>query len=285
MGYMEVLEKYLTAKEIKTLKKRVGNKYRGNILTDHYFVKMGKNISDYFYNSIVEEIELYNTNRNNPMFPTLIDSYVDEEVCVLILKRVNANILSTDRYNYGQGVSRSLRVKIAKQIVRIKDLNPNRKLPKNYNRGDKLLKYFNLSKTEMNIRQIDFIDKIFNVICNCEVEYVISHGDLMLPNIMIENKTIKFIDWEFIGYRPATFDLAYFMLFSKDEKCFELLDSMSFEHRFLKELYKDGIFICLKEISKLVTKKKNEKKDTEYLNVHIRRWMKELNILLEFFKY
>ena len=88
-----ILKKYLKKWEIKSLIDKLEKKQRANIMNDKYFVKVGKNTNDLFFENLINEVSLYKENINNDNLPDLIESYVDENLCVLVLKRINAKTI------------------------------------------------------------------------------------------------------------------------------------------------------------------------------------------------
>ncbi len=52
------------------------------------------------------------------------------------------------------------------------------------------------------------VKNAFNIISDCPKQTVLCHNDLNPKNILFENGTVKFIDWEFAGNNDLYFDLA-----------------------------------------------------------------------------
>lgn len=99
------------------------------------------------------------------------------------------------------------------------------------------------------------------------------------PNIMRENNSIFFIDWEFIAIRPESYDIAYFLMFSKKENSLDVLKYTKFSSTFKKEVKKDAIILCLKEMNNW--NKLHGKLDDALVDGNIKRWKKELLIILK----
>ena len=81
-------------------------------------------------------------------------------------------------------------------------MNITFELVQNYDRQEKLLKYLNRSSKHLEKDALNMINNLYEEIIKIESDFVISHGDLISPNIMFNNDKIKFIDWEYISLKP-----------------------------------------------------------------------------------
>jgi thiamine kinase-like enzyme len=270
------LKKYVTPQEISKIKNEIENKQRANILTKKHFLKIGKNTDQLFFENLVKEIELYKLNKNNENFPVIVDSYVDNNCCILVLEKIKGIALGDSRNDFEINITDADRKEIINKIKEIKNIKINIELKNSYERAKSLSKYFERSKKYLTKKQINYINKCKTYITEYNEENVISHGDLICPNIMFTNKKPIFIDWEFIEYRPFSYDVAYFMLFSKEKNCFDYVEEINID---TEEVLKDGIILCLKEIqnwAKLYTYVEDD-----LVNSKIKRWKKELTFLIK----
>lgn len=273
-----ILKKYFNEEDIITLNKNLDKKQRSIIINEKYFAKVGKNTDELFFNNLVREIKLYKNNNNNIILPRILDSLVTNEYCVMILEKINGKTLSNQRNNYNSHLSNIKRIEIAKNVLNIKNIKINCKLEKNYNRKEKLDKYLEKSKPYLSKNTYNKIISLYNILSLEPSNIVIAHGDLILTNIMIDKNTIKFIDWEYISYKPEFYDLTCFLMFSRVHHSLDILDKLNIDK---KEVYIDSVVLCLKEIQNL--SKLYGKIDNNIINKNIERWKKELNYILKEF--
>lgn len=276
-----ILKKYLKKWEIKSLIDKLEKKQRANIMNDKYFVKVGKNTNDLFFENLINEVSLYKENINNDNLPDLIESYVDENLCVLVLKRINAKTIGFERNNFNLHLSSYKRRIIIDNVLKIRNISLNNQLNNNYNRKEKLDKYLKKSKKYISNIKYNKIISLYDNIITEKYNRVISHGDLISTNIMFYDKNnAYFIDWEFSGTKPLYYDLAYFLLFSKTNDSMNILiKEKKYKYIDVNEVYKDGIILCLKEIQN--NAKLFGKIDDKIVNKNIDRWNRELSILLK----
>lgn len=276
-----ILKKYLKKWEIKSLIDKLEKKQRANIMNDKYFVKVGKNTNDLFFENLINEVSLYKENINNDNLPDLIESYVDENLCVLVLKRINAKTIGFERNNFNLHLSSYKRRIIIDNVLKIRNISLNNQLNNNYNRKEKLDKYLKKSKKYISNIKYNKIISLYDNIITEKYNRVISHGDLISTNIMFYDKNnVYFIDWEFSGMKPLYYDLAYFLLFSKTNDSMNILiKEKKYKYIDVNEVYKDGIILCLKEIQN--NAKLFSKIDDKIVNKNIDRWNRELSILLK----
>ncbi|MBQ6285335.1 MAG: phosphotransferase [Bacilli bacterium] len=275
---ISILKKYFNEEDIITLNKNLDKKQRSIIINEKYFAKVGKNTDELFFNNLVREIKLYKNNNNNIILPRILDSLVTNEYCVMILEKINGKTLSNQRNNYNSHLSNIKRIEIAKNVLNIRNIKINYKLEKNYNRKEKLDKYLEKSKPYLSKITYNKIVSLYNILSLEPSNIVIAHGDLILTNIMIDKNTIKFIDWEYISYKPEFYDLTCFLMFSRVHHSLDILDKLNIDK---KEVYIDSVILCLKEIQNL--SKLYGKIDNNIINKNIERWKKELNYILKEF--
>ncbi|MDD3995454.1 MAG: phosphotransferase [Tenericutes bacterium] len=273
---IDKLNKYFNNDEINELLNNLNNKQRSNIINNNYFAKIGNNSNKLFFNNLIKEIDLYKNNKNNNI-PLIVDSYIDSNFCLLILKRIEGNTIGSNRNQFNINLSKKKKLLIINNILNIKNLNVNLEIDKKYNRKEKLEKY--LSNTNKYISK-NTLNKITNNIneISKDTENVISHGDLIPNNILLNNEQVYFIDWEYISYKPISYDLTYFLLFSKKYNSLDIIDSITLNFD-KKDIYRDGIIICLKEINNWI--KLIDKIDNDIVEKNIKRWNRELNFILK----
>lgn len=272
---VSILKKYFNEKDITIIKETLEEKQRDNIMNDKYFAKVGKNSDKLFFDNLVKEIRLYENNQNNLILPKLVDSYVSYDYCLIVLEKINGKTLSNQRNNYNTHLSHNRRLEIAKKVLNIKNININYELESNYSRKEKLDKYLEKSKKYISKNIYLKINSLYKILSK-ESKLVISHGDLIPTNMIIDKDEVKFIDWEYISYMPEYYDLTNFLLFSKVHHSLDILDELNANK---KEVYIDGIILCLKEIQNWA--KLYGKIDDSIINKNINRWKRELNYILK----
>lgn len=276
----EKLKKYFSENDIGKLLEKLESKQRSFLINDNYFVKIGKNNNKFFFDNLIKEIDIYKNNQGNQNLPNLIDYYICDNVCLIILEKINGKMIGQNRNEFNLNLTKNERLNIIKNVLDIKNIKINNNLDNSYNREECLQKYLETSKMFLDENIYNKIRKLKNEIISEKYERVIAHGDLISTNIMLNNDNVIFIDWEFISYKPKYYDLIYFLLFSKTDNSIDIIDEIDFNID-KKEAFKDGIILCLKEIKN--NSKLYGKIDDKIINKNISRWKRELNNLLEKF--
>lgn len=276
----EKLKKYFSENDIDKLLEKLESKQRSFLINDNYFVKIGKNSNKFFFDNLIKEIDIYKNNQGNQNLPNLIDYYICDDVCLIILEKINGKMIGQNRNEFNLNLTKNERLNIIKNVLDIKNIKINNNLDNSYNREECLQKYLETSKMFLDENIYNKIRKLKNEIISEKYERVIAHGDLISTNIMLNKDNVIFIDWQFISYKPKYYDLIYFLLFSKTDNSIDIIDEIDFNID-KKESLKDGIILCLKEIKN--NSKLYGKIDYKIINKNISRWKRELNNLLEKF--
>ena len=276
----EKLKKYFSENDIDKLLEKLESKQRSFLINDNYFVKIGKNSNKFFFDNLIKEIDIYKNNQGNQNLPNLIDYYICDDVCLIILEKINGKMIGQNRNEFNLNLTKNERLNIIKNVLDIKNIKINNNLDNSYNREECLQKYLETSKMFLDENIYNKIRKLQDEIISEKYERVIAHGDLISTNIMLNKNNVIFIDWEFISYKPKYYDLIYFLLFSKTDNSIDIIDEIDFNID-KKESVKDGIILCLKEIQN--NSKLYGKIDDKIINKNISRWKRELNNLLEKF--
>jgi serine/threonine protein kinase len=273
---ISILKKYFNEDDINKILKALNQKQRVTIINDNYFAKVGNDSNKVFFNNLVNEIKLYENNQDNLVLPKIVDSYVSDKYTLIVLKKVNGKTLSDQRNNYNIHLSHSMRLKIARSVLEIKNIKIKCELDKKYNRKELLNKYLERVKNYLSKKTFLKIMSLSNYISKESKNIAISHGDLVPTNIILDKDIIKFVDWEYIAYRPEFYDITYFLMFSKKRHSLKIIDELNIDNN---EVYKDAIILCLKEISNWI--KLYGEIDNYVINKNIRRWKRELNYILK----
>ena len=276
----EKLKKYFSENDIDKLLEKLESKQRSFLINNNYFVKIGKNSNKFFFDNLIKEIDIYKNNRGNQNLPNLIDYYIDDNICLIILEKISGKTIGQNRNEFNLNLTKNERLNIIKNVLDIKNIKINNNLDNSYNREECLQKYLEASKMFLDEKIYNKIRKLQDEIIIEKYERVIAHGDLISTNIMLNKDNVFFIDWEFMSYKPKYYDLIYFLLFSKTDNSIDIIDEIDFNID-KKEAFKDGIILCLKEIKN--NSKLYEKIDDKIINKNINRWKRELNNLLEKF--
>lgn len=276
----EKLKKYFSENDIDKLLEKLESKQRSFLINNNYFVKIGKNSNKFFFDNLIKEIDIYKNNQGNQNLPNLIDYYIDDNICLIILEKISGKTIGQNRNEFNLNLTENERLNIIKNVLNIKNIKINNNLDNSYNRKEYLQKYLEVSKMFLDEKIYNKIRKLQDEIIIEKYERVIAHGDLISTNIMLNKDNVLFIDWEFISYKPKYYDLIYFLLFSKTDNSIDIIDEIDFNID-KKEAFKDGIILCLKEIKN--NSKLYGKIDDKIINKNINRWKRELNNLLEKF--
>lgn len=276
----EKLKKYFSENDIDKLLEKLESKQRSFLINDNYFVKIGKNSNKFFFDNLIKEIDIYKNNQGNQNLPNLIDYYIGDNVCLIILEKINGKTIGQNRNEFNLNLTKNERINIIKNVLDIKNIKINNNLDNSYNREECLQKYLEASKMFLDEKIYNKIRKLKNEIISEKYERVIAHGDLISTNIMLNKDNIIFIDWEFTSYKPKYYDLIYFLLFSKTYNSIDIIDEFDFNID-KKEALKDGVILCLKEIQN--NSKLYGKIDDKIVNKNINRWKRELSDILEKF--
>ena len=276
----EKLKKYFSENDIDKLLEKLESKQRSFLINNNYFVKIGKNSNKFFFDNLIKEIDIYKNNQGNQNLPNLIDYYIDDNICLIILEKISGKTIGQNRNEFNLNLTENERLNIIKNVLNIKNIKINNNLDNSYNRKEYLQKYLEASKMFLDEKIYNKIRKLQDEIIIEKYERVIAHGDLISTNIMLNKDNVLFIDWEFISYKPKYYDLICFLLFSKTDNSIDIIDEIDFNID-KKEAFKDGIILCLKEIKN--NSKLYGKIDDKIINKNINRWKRELNNILEKF--
>ena len=276
----EKLKKYFSENDIDKLLEKLESKQRSFLINNNYFVKIGKNSNKFFFDNLIKEIDIYKNNQGNQNLPNLIDYYIDDNICLIILEKISGKTIGQNRNEFNLNLTKNERLNIIKNVLDIKNIKINNNLDNSYNREECLQKYLEASKMFLDENIYNKIRKLQDEIIIEKYERVIANSDLISTNIMLNKDNVLFIDWEFISYKPKYYDLIYFLLFSKTDNSIDIIDEIDFNID-KKEAFKDGIILCLKEIKN--NSKLYGKIDDKIINKNINRWKRELNNLLEKF--
>ena len=276
----EKLKKYFSENDIGKLLEKLESKQRSFLINNNYFVKIGKNSNKFFFDNLIKEIDIYKSNQGNQNLPNLIDYYIDDNICLIILEKISGKTIGQNRNEFNLNLTKNERLNIIKNVLDINNIKINNNLDNSYNRKEYLQKYLEATKMFLDEKIYNKIRKLQDEIIIEKYERVIAHGDLISTNIMLNKDNILFIDWEFISYKPKYYDLIYFLLFSKTDNSIDIIDEIEFNID-KKEALKDGIILCLKEIQN--NSKLYGKIDDKIINKNINRWKRELDSLLEKF--
>lgn len=206
----EKLKKYFSENDIDKLLEKLESKQRSFLINDNYFVKIGKNSNKFFFDNLIKEIDIYKNNQGNQNLPNLIDYYICDNVCLIILEKINGKMIGQNRNEFNLNLTKNERLNIIKNVLDIKNIKINNNLDNSYNREECLQKYLETSKMFLDENIYNKIRKLKNEIISEKYERVIAHGDLISTNIMLNKDNVIFIDWEFISYKPKYYDLIFF---------------------------------------------------------------------------
>ena len=283
MNFDDFLSKYLDEETKKQFVEELQQKQRKNIIYNDIFLKAGNNTDILFFNNLVKEINLYNLNKDNEVFPKIIDSYVSDDRCVIVLKKIEGNVIGEQRNTFCENkLTEEERKNILNKIQEIKSIKINMDLDANYTRSEKFEKYMDKISNLLTQSQINFLYENKDEICFTNCDYVISHGDLIPPNIMIVNGQPKFIDWEFISKKTQSYDSATFLMFSKEKNALDILQDINYENSYKREIEKDAIILCLKEINNW--NKLHGRVDENIVNSTTNRWLCELDNIINIWR-
>ena len=91
----EKLKKYFSENDIDKLLEKLESKQRSFLINNNYFVKIGKNSNKFFFDNLIKEIDIYKNNRGNQNLPNLIDYYIDDNICLIILEKISSATTGT----------------------------------------------------------------------------------------------------------------------------------------------------------------------------------------------
>lgn len=226
---LEKLYKYFNKAEVENLLVNFEKRQRANIINNNFFAKIGKNTDKLFFDNLIKERTIYINNSGNYYLPKMVDSYNDDNYCLIILERINGQTIGKKRNEFNLKLNQNQRVNIINSVLNIKNITVNGNLDNSYNRKERIEKYLEASKFFISKIAYNKINKIKDIIINEKYDRVVSHSDLISTNIIMDGDRIFFIDWEFISYKPRFYDLIYFLLFSKGNNSVDILFKYDFD--------------------------------------------------------
>lgn len=240
------LEQFFDKAVINELVYTLQSQQRVTRMNEAHFVKMACNDGSDFFASIVHEIDVYNHFKDRENMPTLLYSYVDSEQAILVLETIQGNVLAKQRDAF-MIREQADQTKILVEIKKLANWSIPVGWTSSYNRDEKLDMYLKLLKCELSEEMVKrLFDRRGTLHSNRPMKW--SHGDLLPMNIMQINNQYRFLDWEWAGLRPATFDPVVFTLFS-GEPSVQIHQLTELTHFWeVDELYCDALIVALREI-------------------------------------
>ncbi len=246
--------------------KNVSNDYYLTCIVNDCFLKVATR-DNFHFKSLCNEIYLGNVNFNSQFLkPKMIFTYCSENVAIKIEEKINAIPLGKKRDDFSIEINYN-----ESELIKKINLISKVKLDSDidlliYNRNKKILKYINECEGYIDTVLIEKCSKIAENYNDCEL--VLSHGDLIPSNILVNNNNYIFVDWEWAAYRSKTYDLVLFLLFSNIPNQILLYFKTYFDVESLLSAYLDTIVISLHEIKNW----KNEKIYIENKESKISMW-------------
>jgi tRNA A-37 threonylcarbamoyl transferase component Bud32 len=208
-------------------------------------IKICRPDEDKFYNSLRNEIKVYENYKNSSILvPKLVYAFF-EGVCIIATRKIDGRALGDGRNDFTLNFPIDGK-KITDCIFDIKKFPVITDLNNNIDRRQKTGEYADILR--------DFIGEgLYSDISDVERSaqmYCFSHGDLLPSNIILDKKgDFWFIDWEWAANRTEFYDITFFTLFSDNPvdgiiKLSELAEN----EKMCEEMYCDGILIALHEI-------------------------------------
>ena len=121
----EKLKKYFSENDIDKLLEKLESKQRSFLINNNYFVKIGKNSNKFFFDNLIKEIDIYKNNQGNQNLPNLIDYYIGDNVCLIILERINGKTIGQNRNEFNLNLTENERINIIKNVLDIKNIKIN----------------------------------------------------------------------------------------------------------------------------------------------------------------
>lgn len=276
---VNILKKYFDNRDIKIALKDISNKKRTIIINDNYFAKLSVKENSIYCNNFINEINLYNKNQSVLFFPRIVDYLMNNDFCLLVLRKIEAKTIGRNRNEFKIDLNIDERKRIIEKILEIKNISVDFELDNSYSRKEKLDLYLKKTKEYISEDIRESIDKLRDFIVKEEHERVLSHGDLISTNIMLDGNNVYFLDWEYVSMKPLYYDLVYFLLFSKEDNALDILYDNELKSIDKNDAFKDGIIVCLKEINENAKLYGTIEKDL--IDKNIRRWEEELAKIIE----
>ncbi len=250
--FPEALASFLTREECFSIEKTLEKQMRVSMLTERYFVKAGVSNDPKNIQSLKNEIKVYTTFSPDSIgYPKLKWYRIDNNLVILILERIDALALAERRDAFNIHPSANTE-SILSEISKLERAKIPENWPVSYHRDEKIEKYgkivFPYLPQDIRIALDSLVGSL-----HMNENLVFSHGDLLPMNIMINQEQYWFVDWEWADIRPASFDPAFFLLFSRPpsdgitffEKCHMFWNPV--------ELYRDTVVISLHEMKLWIT--------------------------------
>lgn len=216
-------------------------------MNEAYFVKIASNDgSVFFLTSIVHEINVYKQFNGKENIPVLLYSHVDSTQAILVLGRIQGYTLAQkrDAFMIGEQINKA---KLLSQINEVAKWPIPSSWKSSYNRDEKLDSYLKQLSSLLPDEDLKKLERLRGTL-HRDCRMSLSHGDLLPMNIIQSDNHYAFLDWEWAGVRPASFDPVVFILFAGEP--IEQIDTFAELTTFWeeKELYRDALIVGLREM-------------------------------------
>lgn len=238
---------FLTNEECSHLEKTLKEQMRAPLLTARYFVKAAASTEIKRYQSLQREIKVYtNFYSHDVRYPKLKWHHIDDNLVILIVERIHAVALAERRDAFT--IHPLARVEsVLNEISQLGAAKIPQHWHPSYHRDENVEKNANAVSPYLPGDIRSTLDSLVGRLHTNE-HLAFSHGDLLPMNVMVNKEQYWFVDWEGADIRPASFDPAYFLLFSHSP-----LDGIKFFEKLYRfwdpvELYRDTVVISLHEM-------------------------------------
>ncbi len=259
LGLTEVLQDFLTADAIEDLSGRVRRGEAVTTMTGHHVIKVRTSAQPYYLMALGNERRFLALGLDLPVgLPKVVLADFTEARGILVLEKIEGQPLAEQRE--GGGLAWSVQRDVLALVAAMQRTAFNQAtLPEGssppYDRNEKARQHLVALSSlgeEPAGRVVGVLKKVVGRL-DPGTPPVLSHGDLHPANVLRSGEQFRFVDWEYAGTRPSSYDPATFVLYANDPRDgVAMLPHVGGPWN-VRELYEDALILTARQVKNWLT--------------------------------
>jgi len=250
----EAIRGFLTADAFKDLADRIQRGEAVTKVTGRYVVKVRTMAQPYYLKTLDNERRFLTLGPDLPIgLPKVVFADFTEARGILVLEMIEGRALAERRED--GGLAWSVQQDVLGRIAMMQ----RTALPKGWagahDRNAKVHQYLAALSSSGEEFAKDVVRALQSAVgrLGVGVDPVISHGDLHPMNVLRSDDRFWFIDWEYAGIRPASFDPATFVIYANDPRAGVMRLPLVGGPWNVRELYEDAFVLAARQVKNWLT--------------------------------